>query len=38
MSPLLIFYYKCLLRLNSVIIKPPHCSKVPEACKLEIGA
>jgi hypothetical protein len=34
-SSLLIFYYKCPLRLNSVIVKSPQCSKVPEA-KLRI--
>ena len=35
-SSLLIFYYKCLLRLNSDIVKSPNCSKVPEAKELGI--
>ena len=35
-SSLLIFYYKCLLRLNPVIVKSPQCSKVPEADELGI--
>jgi hypothetical protein len=35
-SSLLIFYYKYLLRLNSVIVKFLQCSKVPEAEELEI--
>jgi hypothetical protein len=30
-SLLVLFYFKCLLRLNSVIVKSPQCSKVSEA-------